>query len=262
MAAREDRSVISDSCSSSCTRRRVASYSRAFSIAPATSEAEWITKLASSSVSVRGACECRPMTPNTAPSFAISGTDTIDWYFSSSNSGKYRARGSASASDGMKIGWRCSLTQPAKPSPGASVARPTASAYCDDAARSTSRPPRSTIQTKHDCAFTPSTISRTTASSTCSRSTVDDTVRMISYRIRRSSAGASGSTASSGDVSYIAITAVCIRDRVAWSPCRPPMPTRPLGWSRPATPPPSTPRCAACAPAATRWTPRSWRPPC
>ncbi len=178
--ARAARSEISDRRSSSCTRRRVASYSRAFSIAPATSDAEWITNVASSSVSVRGASECRPITPNSAPSFAISGTDTIDWYFSSSNSGKYRARGSASASEGMKIGWRCSDTQPAKPSPGASVVTPTASAYCSEAARSTSRPPRSTIQTKHDCAFTPSTISFTTASSTCSRSTVDETVRMIS----------------------------------------------------------------------------------
>ena len=127
--------MISDSCSSSCTRRRVASYSRAFSIAPGHQRgASGSRSSASSSVSVRGARECRPITPNTAPSFAISGTDTIDWYFSSSNSGKYRARGSASASDGMKIGWRCSLTQPAKPSPGASVARPTASAYCDEAA--------------------------------------------------------------------------------------------------------------------------------
>ena len=46
------------------------------------------------------------------------------------------------------------------------------------AARAGRRGRRST--TKHDCAFTPSTISLTTASSTCSRSTVEETVRMIS----------------------------------------------------------------------------------
>ena len=65
----------------------VASYSRAFSIAPATSEAEWITNCVVLGQRARRQ-RVQADTPNTLPSFAISGTDTIDWYFSSSNSGK------------------------------------------------------------------------------------------------------------------------------------------------------------------------------
>ena len=79
----------------------------------------------------------------------------------------------------MKMGWRCSATQPARPSPFAIEARPSACRYSSEAARSTRRLP-STMNTNAACALVPSVTSRTIAASTRSRSTLEATVRMIS----------------------------------------------------------------------------------
>ena len=68
------------------------------------------------------------MTPSTLASFAISGTDTIDWYFSSSNSSNTRMRGSDAAFWVMNTGSRCAATHPARPSPGAIAITPTCDA--------------------------------------------------------------------------------------------------------------------------------------
>ena len=103
---------------------------------------------ASSSLKTRGASACSAITPITSSSLPISGTETIDWYFSSSSSGKYLMRGSASALSGMNAGRRCSATQPASPSPRRIETCRRAWSYGSEAARSTSRlPPSSTMKT-------------------------------------------------------------------------------------------------------------------
>ena len=122
------------------------SYSRAFSIACATSEATWIRKAASSDEKTRGASACSAITPIMRSPLSTSGTETSDWYFSSSSSGKYFTRGSESTSSLMKTGWRFSSTQPAMPSPAPIETRPQRCAYCSDAARSTIRRPPSSAR--------------------------------------------------------------------------------------------------------------------
>ena len=73
--------------STSASRRRVCSYRRAFSIAPATRLAAWTRKSESASVNSRGASACSEITPTTSPALLRRGTATIDWYCSSSASG-------------------------------------------------------------------------------------------------------------------------------------------------------------------------------
>ena len=111
--------------STSASRRRVCSYRRAFSIAPATRLAAWTRKSESASVNSRGASACSEITPTTSPALLRSGTATIDWYCSSSASGTTFARGSVSAPSVRKTGWLCSATHPARPSPRSNRSRST-----------------------------------------------------------------------------------------------------------------------------------------
>ena len=89
---------------SASTRRRVSSYRRAFSIAPATSEAVWARNVSAPSSNSRGATVCRTTVPSAGPDRAGIGTATIDWKRSSSISGKYFIRGSARAWSRMNSG--------------------------------------------------------------------------------------------------------------------------------------------------------------
>ena len=66
-------SASSVSCSSSETRRRASSYSRAFSIAPATSDADVTRKSTSLSENSRGASVCAVITPMTSAGAADDG---------------------------------------------------------------------------------------------------------------------------------------------------------------------------------------------
>ena len=93
MDAADSARARSDSPSTIDSRRRVSSYSRAFSMAPATSVAAWTRKSESARVNSRGAWACSAITPITWPDLACSGAAHSDWYFSSSASGTTLARG-------------------------------------------------------------------------------------------------------------------------------------------------------------------------
>ena len=110
---------------SSSTRSRVSSYRRAFSIAPATSDAVCTRKLRTPSSNSRGATVCSTTTPSTSPERAGIGTATIDWKCSSSSSGTYFMRGSESASSRMNAGSPVRATQPVSPSSSANSTLPT-----------------------------------------------------------------------------------------------------------------------------------------
>jgi hypothetical protein len=110
---------------SASTRRRVSSYSRAFSIAPATRDAVWARNVSTPSSNSRGATVCSTTVPSADPERAGIGTATIDWKRSSSISGTYFMRGSAIAFSRMNSGMPLRATQPARPSSIPISTRPT-----------------------------------------------------------------------------------------------------------------------------------------
>jgi hypothetical protein len=120
----------------------VSSWRRAFSIAPATSEALETRKSTSLSVNSRGASVWREITPMTPPSFPRIGTERSDWNRSSSSSATYFERGSV-MTFWAKAGSRRSAAHHAIPSPRSSTISSTRAAYGSGAAARTSRPPSS-----------------------------------------------------------------------------------------------------------------------
>jgi hypothetical protein len=123
------------------TRRRESSYMRAFSIAPATSDAVWTRNVRTPSSNSRGASVCSTTVPSAGPERAGMGTATIDWKRSSSSSGTYFMRGSAIACSRMNSGVPFRATHPASPSSRPNSTRPTRCAYTCEAARRRRRSP-------------------------------------------------------------------------------------------------------------------------
>ena len=182
-SARAIASASSVSCSSSATRSRASSYIRAFSIALATSDAEVTRKSTSSSENSRGASVWAVMTPITSPERPMTGSASSDWNFSSSSSGKYFVRGSASAFSRMKAGSPRSAAHHASPSPRSIATLPACFSYGGDAARSTSRSPPSRRYAKQ--AWTPlaSDMSFTTERRTSVSSSEEATVETICWSV-------------------------------------------------------------------------------
>ena len=164
-----------------------------------------------------GASACSEITPITSPSRSNIGTDTSDWKCSSSNSGKYFTRGSASAFSSMKADRRVSATQPTSPSPRSTPILSASAAYGSDDPRSTSRSPsRSQMRQAWHCVA--SVARRTTPDRIDRRSGPEPIVRMMPYRYARSSArrgGEGGADERAGDC-FVCFLPISARD-ATWS---------------------------------------------